>query len=424
MAVPLYLGLDFGTSGARACVMAANGVIDAFEQVPFGALAEEDRAPIWQQALAALIEQIPSSTRARIEALSIDGTSGTILACDMAARPLTPALMYDDARATDEAVRIAGFSGEDHPVATPTSALAKALWLWPRLPVRTTCVFQHQADWLVAGLTGRPGFSDRHNALKLGFDPIAGWPDWLASVLPAAVLPAVRLPGTVLARAESPFAKKLGLARVLVRAGTTDSIAAFLATGAREPGQAVSSLGSTLSLKLVSRQRVDAARYGVYSHWFGRYWLAGGASNAGGAVLRHFFSDEALAALSVQIDPSRPTGLGYYPLLRPGERFPECDPHKLPVITPQPAEPTRFLHGLLEGLAAIEAAGYQRLQALGATPVRTVYSTGGGSVNPTYQEIRAQAMGVPVLLAEQQAAAYGSARLACHGETLFPAAVG
>ncbi|WP_407275251.1 FGGY-family carbohydrate kinase [Halothiobacillus sp. DCM-1] len=421
MAVPLYLGLDFGTSGARACLIAGGGEIDRIEQVPFGALDDNDRARVWQAALVTLIEQIPSALRSRIAALAIDGTSGTILACAAAdARPLTPALMYDDARAVDESREIAAVAGADHPVVMPTSALAKARWLHAQGHMPRGAILQHQADWLAALLTGRVGFSDRHNALKLGFDPADGWPNWIDRVLPPETLPEVVLPGAALASARGLLGKQLGLTSALVRAGTTDSIAAFLATGVAAPGEAVSALGSTLAVKLVSPRRVDSARYGVYSHWFGRYWLAGGASNAGGAVLRQFFTDAALAQLSAQIDPSQSSGLAYYPLPKIGERFPEADPHKRPVLTPQPDDPLRFLHGLLEGLARIEAAGYRRLAELGAPPVRAVYSTGGGAANSSYTRLRARALGVPVFAAEQQAAAYGAARLACFGEGVFP----
>ncbi len=435
MAVPLVLGLDFGTSGARLCVLAAGNQsdasqIDSMEQVAFGALAEHERTAAWQAALVELIERIAPKTRARVTALALDGTSGTLLACDAAARPLTPALMYDDARAQDQAARISAVAGADHPVATPTSALAKALWLLPQLPAAPGVFFAHQADWLAALLTGQAGHSDRHNALKLGFDPAGGWPKWMASLMPPErlshiPLPRVHLPGADIGRAVSSLAKKLGLsAAPLVRAGTTDSIAAFLAAGAsagaQAPGEAVSSLGSTLALKLVSRARVDDARFGVYSHWFGRFWLAGGASNAGGAVLRQFFTDEELLRWSAQIDPSQASGLDYYPLPRVGERFPEADPSKAPVLTPRPVEPAHFLHGLLEGLARIEAAGYRRLAALGATPAIQVQSTGGGAGNSVYTALRSRALQLPVRAADQPAAAYGAARLACFGSAVFP----
>jgi sugar (pentulose or hexulose) kinase len=55
----------------------------------------------------------------------------------------------------------------------------------------------------------------------------------------------------------------------MVCAGTTDSIAAFVAAGVSQPGEAVTSLGSTLAVKLLSQQRVDDAAYGVYSHKLG-----------------------------------------------------------------------------------------------------------------------------------------------------------
>lgn len=87
--------------------------------------------------------------------------------------------------------------------------------------------------------------------------------------------------------------------------------------------QAVTSLGSTLAIKLLSERRVpDDARYGLYSHRLGSGWLVGGASNTGGAVLRRHFTDEQLAVLTPRMDAGTPTGLDYYPLNTPGERFP------------------------------------------------------------------------------------------------------
>lgn len=67
----------------------------------------------------------------------------------------------------------------------------------------------------------------------------------------------------------------------LVCTGTTDSIAAFVAAGVSEVGQAVTSLGSTMAVKMLSDTRVDDVKYGVYSHRLGSAWLVGGASNTG-----------------------------------------------------------------------------------------------------------------------------------------------
>ncbi len=57
--------------------------------------------------------------------------------------------------------------------------------------------------------------------------------------------------------------------------GAADSVAAFVAAGVAEPGEAVTSLGSTLAVKLLSGARVDDAATGVYSHRLGDAWLVG-----------------------------------------------------------------------------------------------------------------------------------------------------
>ncbi len=121
---------------------------------------------------------------------------------------------------------------------------------------------------------------------------------------------------------------------VAVVAGTTDGCAAFLASCASQPGDGVTSLGTTLTLKLLSDRPVFAPAYGIYSHRIGDQWLAGGASNTGGAVLAKFFSNDDIARLTPQIDPDRSTGLDFYPLARPGERFPINDPAYRPRRSP------------------------------------------------------------------------------------------
>jgi sugar (pentulose or hexulose) kinase len=210
--------------------------------------------------------------------------------------------------------------------------------------------------------------------------------------------------------------RALGLPpRAIVAAGTTDGCAAFLATGANAPGDAVTSLGSTLTLKLLSHQPVFAPDYGIYSHRLGETWLAGGASNSGGAVLARFFDADRIAALSATIDPAEASGLEYYPLLSPGERFPINDPALAPRLTPRPAEDARFLHGLLEGIARIEALGYRRLAALGAPAPIRLRTVGGGAGNATWTAMRARLLGVRPQPARATEAAVGTALLALRG---------
>jgi sugar (pentulose or hexulose) kinase len=194
-----------------------------------------------------------------------------------------------------------------------------------------------------------------------------------------------------------------------VVAGSTDANAAMLAADP-QPGDGITVLGTTLVLKQFCPQPIQGP--GISCHRVGGRWLVGGASNAGAGVLRQFFTDGQLAELSRQIDPRQASGLALRPLPSRGERFPVDDPQLAPVLEPRPVSDSLYLQGLLEGLAAIEQAGWRRLEALGAPPVERVISLGGGARNPQWRAIRQRQLGVPVLNRPQLSAALGMARLA------------
>lgn len=414
---PLYLGLDFGTSGARAIV------IDDQGQTLAQAHCSYDLANwlSWLSALHWLCASLPPPLRQRIAAIAIDGTSSSVLLCDASNIPIAPPLLYSDTSATQQVPKIAALAPAGHTAVSATSSLAKLLSLLQQPNATSAHYFSDQASWLAAMLTGQPGISDYHNALKLGYavESLA-WPAWMKALEVEAFLPEVRAPGTPLGKLAPEVAHKLDLPKkCVVRAGTTDSIAAFIASAAHTPGTAVTSLGSTMVVKLLSTQRVEDAQFGVYSHRFGDLWLAGGASNSGGAALRQYFDAADLAALSQRIDPSQDSGLDYYPLPARGERFPINNPEMVPRTAPRPENDVAFLHGLLEGIARIEARAYALLVELGATPLTQVLTAGGGAKNVAWTAIRQRLLGVPVQAAIQDSAAYGAALLAKHGSNLL-----
>jgi sugar (pentulose or hexulose) kinase len=413
----LYLGLDFGTSGARANLIDPNGSLVHEAALKF---SRNDYAE-WREALWQLLGGIPAKYRANIASIAICGTSSTSLLCDQAGEPLLPALLYNDSRASVEAKTIQRMAPTGHVCNSASSSLAKLLWFRKQPEYALARYFLHQADWLALLLHSKLGISDYHNALKLGYDVESlCYPQWLAEMVEENILPQVLEPGMAIGFIQSDVANKFGLSvKCQIRAGTTDSIAAFIASGAHRPGQAVTSLGSTIVLKLLSQKRVEAAEYGIYSHRCGALWLAGGASNCGGAVLNKLFGHERLAALSRQLKPDHPTGLDYYPLITAGERFPVNDIHLQPRLEPRPQDDLIYLQGLLESLARIEAQGYTLLENLGATPVWSVLTAGGGASNTVWTAIRSRIMAIQVGTAEHTEAAYGVAKLARNGVKSF-----
>ncbi|MEH2045891.1 FGGY-family carbohydrate kinase [Nostoc sp.] len=414
----LYLGIDFGTSGGRGVLIDEEAsCIQTEVRYPFHDSPNAVTPKIWQEALFALLEQIPDQLRREIKAIAINGTSSTVLLVDAAGNPIDAPLLYNDARGSSVLEHLRSIAPPNHTVLSATSSLAKLLWMRQLPSFSEARYFLHQADWLAFLLHGQLGISDYHNALKLGYDvEELKYPEWQELLQIPIQLPKVLPPGTPIAELRPEIAGKFGLrSDCLVCAGTTDSIAAFLASGAKLPGEAVTSLGSTLVLKLLSRTRVEDARYGIYSHRLGDLWLTGGASNTGGAVLKQFFTNTELASLSREIDASKASELDYYPLLKVGDRFPINDPNLPPRLKPRPDNPVEFLHGLLESIARIEARGYELLQKMGSDKLSRVYTTGGGAANDTWTAIRARNLQVSVVASVYTEAAYGTALLAMGG---------
>jgi sugar (pentulose or hexulose) kinase len=409
----LALGLDFGTSGVRAAVVNPQRHLCWQYRADYPDLPAPDR---WRQALFTLLEALPQDICPQVGRIAIDGTSATVVVCDEFGEAIAPPLLYNHP-CPDALTTVKALASAQSPAASATSSLAKLVWWHQTLPPTTwqrARYLLHQADWLSAQLHARWGVSDYHNSLKLGYDvgPL-GYPTWMLGQPWSSLLPRVVAPGAPVGPVIASVAQRFNLSpQCQVMAGTTDSIAAFLASGATSPGDGVTSLGSTLVIKLLSDQRIEAGEDGIYSHRLGHQWLVGGASNSGGAVLEKFFTRDELVALSQRIDPAMATPLDYYPLVASGERFPINDPRLAPRLTPRPDDDVAFLHGLLMGIARIEQRGYKRLAHLGATPLRQIYTAGGGASNETWRQLRASLIPVPIKNAASTEAAVGSAYLA------------
>ncbi len=417
---PLFVGIDVGTSGCRAIAIDSAGNIHGRatvimpEPLRRGASIEQHPSVWWNALVAALEALFVDLNPGAVRAVSVDATSGTVLLSDRHGTPLGPALMYNDARAAAEAKLIAEVAPKSCAAHGPSSSLAKLMWLQRHYRQQRPGYALHQADWLLGKLCGKQGVSDANNCLKMGYDPIAQqWPEWLKTLeIELRLVPHVLTPGDYLGEVTDAASEETGLipgTRII--AGTTDSTAAFIATGACRPGEAVTSLGSTLVLKVLSETPVFAPEYGVYSQPLGELWLVGGGSNSGGAVLRQIFTPKQIDTMTGNLKPDEPTGMDYYPLCSPGERFPVCDPNLQPRLTPRPTSDVHFFQGILESMARIEAQGYQLLAHLGAPYPTRVFSVGGGARNLAWARIRAKMLNVPLLEAPQHEAAFGAAKL-------------
>ena len=414
-----YIGIDLGTSGCRAIAIdQQDNIIASCQQsltttTAVSAKSEQDPFTHWQLVEQVLTELIPQLKHHEVESIAVDATSGSILLTDQYGKPLTPIIMYNDSRAIEQSQHIATIAPAESGCHGASSGLAKLLYCQQHNKIASTSHLLHQADWINFKLGAPLGISDENNSLKTGYDLVnRNWPQWIDQLTDRSLLPKVVPPGTIIGKLSKQLCLQFHLSNTPnIVAGTTDSIAALLATGANKLGDAVTSLGSTLVVKLISEHPIYLPEQGVYSHRLGDLWLVGGASNTGGAVLKHFFDKNELQRLSelIIIGSDVPD---YYPLLAKGERFPINDPQLIPKLSPRSSNDVEFLHGMLKGIANIEHQAYQVLQDAGATPVNSIRTVGGGAVNIIWQAIREQINPISFITAKYTEAAYGAALLA------------
>lgn len=413
------MGIDVGTSAVRIVIVDDGGEVVASARAALppperGADGVRQDPDLWWQAVLDALDALPAGARASVCALAVDGTSGTLLLADDKGRPATSARMYNDQSCTGPSAEIDALAPETSLARGTGSTLARLLALAGEVGDTQGLKAQHQADWIAGRFAGSFATSDENNALKMGYDVVARrWPAWFEGLaLNLDLLPDIVRPGAAIGDVMEAVAKKTGLPKdCKIVAGTTDGVASFLAAGAIAPGTAVSALGTTLTLKTVTEKPIFAPEFGVYSHRLGDLWLAGGASNTGGAVLRQHFDDSELKTLSQKIDPRAESGLDYYPLPASGERFPVNDPNLTPRVEPRPEADEKFLQGLLEGIARIERQAYEKLAELGAVYPQEVLTVGGGAKNEIWTEMRSRILGVPIQSLGDVEPAYGTALL-------------
>ncbi len=75
----LALGVDLGSSGLRLALTDPQGTCVATATAAYPEAFANPRG--WREGLIGLCQQLPAELRARVGALAVDGTSGTLLLC-------------------------------------------------------------------------------------------------------------------------------------------------------------------------------------------------------------------------------------------------------------------------------------------------------------------------------------------------------
>ena len=440
MAEEVWVGLDLGTQSARALAVSGAGDVLAAAGRRLagrrdGARHEQDPEAWWRGACAACAEVLAGIDAGAVRGVACCSTSGTVLVVGPDGRPVTPALMYDDARAAGEARRVAEAGAATWAALGyrmgPSWGLPKLAWLLARGDPPAGARLTHQADVVNRRLAGAEVATDSSHALKSGFELLAGaWPGDVLEALgiPAALMPGVVAPGARLGEVCPSAAAATGIpAGTPVLAGMTDGCAAQIGAGALAVGAWNSVLGTTLVLKGVSAELLLDPNGVLYSHRSpDGEWLPGGASSVGAGVLSDEFAGRDLQALDALAAAREPAGAVVYPLVPArGERFPFSAPGAERLTLGDAADEVDRYAALLQGVAFAERLCFDYLDHLGAPIDGPLTLTGGAARSRYWCQLRADVLGRPVRLPEHAEAALGMAVLAAsHARGSVAAAAG
>ena len=407
----LALGIDLGTSGVRVAVINKNKQIlfTSAMQYPKGLEEWED----WIICCKKLLTEMPKDIKKRLTSCSVAGTSGTLLACKRNGEPLGKALPYSSSF-PEYSSELKKLFFKDCPGSSTSGSVVRALRLISLYGNKILLI--HQTDWISGWILNNWELGEEGNNLRMGWEiRNRSWPatfnnlDWL-ECLPK-IVPSGHQMGTIC----NKKANELNLPKnLIVIAGTTDSNAGVLATFPNK-NDGVTILGSTIVIKKFVSKPLSGK--GISNHKIFGNWLCGGASNAGASILLEFFNLEYIENLSKQINTAKSTGLDLIPLSKKGERFPIDNPNLEPKLSPRPVSDSLYLQAIFEGLARIEARGWQKLNDLGADLPQQIITIGGGAKNITWKKIREKEIGIPIKICNRPPAA-GVASIALNALSL------
>ncbi|MEA2319772.1 MAG: gluconokinase [Solirubrobacteraceae bacterium] len=438
--VPVVIGLDVGTTSAKAMAFATDGAeVGAGAECGYPLLepehgrAEQDPDTV-VRAATTVVRQAAAAARdagAEVAGISVSTAMHALAGLDGEGRPLTPLVTWADTRAAAEAERLRAEHPELHgrtgtPL-HPMAPLPKLAWFREHDP-RT---FEAVRRWVgvkelvLAGLTGEC-VVDHSVASGTGLMSLDRL-EWDAEALEIAGIDAGRLaplvPATETLRLGAGATGPTGLAEgTPVVAGGGDGPLANLGVGAVRPGVAACSIGTSGALRLVVEQPATDPQGRVFCYALtpGR-WVVGGAINNGGVVLQWAgetlapdlgpHPEEQLLALAEHV-PAGCDGLIMLPYLL-SERAPHWSP------LPRGAYIGLTRHHRREHLvrAALEGVCQQLALVLASmresgNEVREVRATGGFARSPLWRRILAGALGMPVgFPAGHQGSAFGAALL-------------
>ena len=448
---PYLIGLDLGTTGAKAGIVdnsgnvLATGYIEYEISTPQPGWAEQDPRDWWEASTGAIRKVVKESgiDSASVCGIGLSGQMHGSVFLDSEKNVIRPCILWCDQRTAPQCKRITEQVGTKNlsewvaNPALPGFTAPKVIWLRDNEPERYAAVrtLLLPKDYINLRLTGQQAtdVSDASGTLLFDVRRRA----WSADMVEALEIPAEWLPrafesyeaiGTLTPEA----AEATGLtAGTIVAAGGADNACGALGMGVISPGDVAVSIGTSGTVLAPAREPIadPDMRLHSFCHAIGGTWYLMGVMLSAGMSLRWFRDQlgEPERSLALQQDrdpyellsrkaaeaPPGCEGLVFLPYLA-GERTPHADPCARGAFFGLDLTKTRahVVRSVMEGVVFGLNDSIEIMRELGVS-LNNVVAGGGGARSELWKHMQADVFGIPIVTPrESDAAMLGAALLA------------
>ncbi|MEM1274477.1 MAG: xylulokinase [Pseudomonadota bacterium] len=431
-----YLGIDLGTSGLRALLVAEDGTALGSAEFAYTSQhdhpgwSEQDPAE-WLRALDSVVLELGAQHPefAELQAIGVAGHMHGATLLDAAGAVIRPCILWNDTRAHQEARVLDGLDGVREVsgnIVFPGFTAPKLLWVKDHEPDAFAKVAKVllPAAYLNYYLTGDfvADMSDSAGTSWLDVSKRA----WSEMLLKAGSMAQDQMPrlveGSQCAGSLRPeLAARWGVSQdVVIAGGAGDNAAAACGIGALNEGDGFLSLG-TSGVLLAARDGYHpdpASALHTFCHAVPNRWYQMGVMLSATDSLNWLakITGTSPAELTARLEPGlqAPGRVQFLPYLS-GERTPHNDANIRGSFTGLGIDTTQneLTRAVLEGVAFALRDSYEALVKTGARINRLV-AIGGGTRSRQWVEMIATALNVPLELPQdgEFGAALGAARLA------------
>ncbi len=449
------LGIDIGTGGSRAIVMADDGSLIASATVDHQAFtsaraawAEQNPADWWracQQAVRSVLSRSGVQSR-QIACIGLSGQMHGTVILDKDGLILRPSIIWCDQRGEEQCARLNQKVGARRLLeltcnpALTNFTLIKLLWIRehePHIWSRVRHVLLPK-DYVRFCLGGEYAIdvAEASGTLLLDVANRRWSQELLGAVdLDARLFPNVFESPEICARVTDQAARLTGLlAGTPIVAGAGDQAAGAVGMGITRPGTVSATIGTSgVVFAATDRPALDPkGRLHTFCHAIPGRWHVMGVTQAAGLSLR-WLRDLFTAGTGTEpwsyermteeaaLAPPGSDGALWGPYLM-GERAPHMDPRIRAGLVGLAASHTRahIIRSVMEGVAFSLRDSLTIFSELNV-PVEKIRLGGGGARSPLWRQIQADVYNRDVeIIAAEEGAAFGAAILAGVGAGLWP----